>query len=177
MKYFQRLLENVDVSALMHQLQRQPSLWNENNLRTKHPGTAHSDVSDIWVWFNDPQGDVSNDKEVIPYRAWKDLSAVRGLVLGLMNLVGGVRLGRVIITRLPVGKTITPHVDGGAPATYFDRYQIALQSLGGAVFHIGDESVNFKTGEIWHIDNTVEHSVVNNSIDDRIVMIVDIRVE
>jgi aspartyl/asparaginyl beta-hydroxylase (cupin superfamily) len=92
-----------------------------------------------------------------------------------MRMVEGVTLGRVIITKLPPGKKITPHVDGGAPATYFSRYQIALQSLPGALFTIGDETVNFESGEVWLIDNKKEHSVVNNSRDDRIVMIVDIR--
>lgn len=180
MKYFQNIATGVDVSLLMHDLQRQPSLWNENNLRTKHLGTAHSDVSDVWVWFNEiptEKTKVVDDRDVIPYRAWKDLPSIRPLILGLMGKVGGVRLGRVIITKLPVGKSITPHVDGGAPATYYDRYQIALQSLPGALFNIGDETVNFRTGDVWHINNKVIHSVVNNSSDDRIVVIVDIRVE
>jgi aspartyl/asparaginyl beta-hydroxylase (cupin superfamily) len=30
-------------------------------------------------------------------------------------------------------------------------------------------------GEVWWFDNTVEHEVVNNSADDRIVLICDIR--
>jgi hypothetical protein len=178
MKNFQQLAFNVDVLPLMHQIQRQPELWNENTLRTCHPGTAHSQVSDIWVWFNNLTDDVSSvvdDRETIPYKAWYRLPAVRPIVFGLMRQVEGVRLGRVLITKLPCGKEITPHVDQGAPAEYYERYQIALQSLPGALFHIEDETVNFKTGEIWHINNNARHSVVNNSADDRIALIVDIR--
>jgi quercetin dioxygenase-like cupin family protein len=92
-----------------------------------------------------------------------------------MRQVEATRLGRVIITKLPKGKTITPHVDGGAPATYYERYQVALQCLPGNKFIIGDEAVSFKSGEVWHIDNKVEHSVINNSADDRIVCIIDLR--
>jgi quercetin dioxygenase-like cupin family protein len=66
-------------------------------------------------------------------------------------------------------------VDSGAPATFYTRYQIALQSLPGALFNIEDETVNFRSGDIWLINNKAEHSVVNNSADDRIVCIVDIR--
>jgi hypothetical protein len=176
-KNFQLIANNVDVLPLLHQIQRKPFLWDENTLRTRHLGTAHSEVSDIWVWFNSLDKDVMNDREVIPYRAWKELSALRPIIFGLMRQVEGVRLGRVMITKLPVGKKITPHVDGGAPATYFDRYQLALQSYAGAEFYIGDEQVNFKSGEMWWIDNTKEHSVVNNSVDDRIVLIMDIRSE
>lgn len=177
MKYFQQIARDIDVSAIMHQLHRQPNLWNENTLRTQHPGTAHSEVDDIWVFFNDPDGDVANDKEVIPYCAWKDIPALRPILFGLMNQVQAVRVGRVIITRLPPGKQIYPHKDGGAPAHYYERYQLALQCLPGNVFYIGDEQVSFRTGDMWHIDNKAEHSVVNNSGDDRIVCIIDLRCE
>lgn len=175
MKNFQLLATNLDTMPLLHQLQRQPELWDQNTLRTKHPGTAHSQVSDIWVWFNEISELIADDKDVRSYDAWHLLPAIRPIVFGLMRQVEGVRLGRVIITKLPVGKTITPHVDMGAPATYYSRYQIALQSLPGAMFTIETEKVNFKSGEIWWINNEAEHSVMNNSADDRIVMIVDIR--
>jgi hypothetical protein len=192
MKNFLKLADNVNVLPIMIELQRNVDLWNENTLRTKHPGTAHAEVSDIWVWFNDTSplmlrtvegkeyqdgSRIINDKEVIPYRAWKDLPSIKPLILALMNQVGAIRLGRVIITKLPPGKTITPHVDGGAPATYYQRYQIALQCLPGNKFIIGDEEVGFKTGEVWQINNRETHSVVNNSADDRIVMIADMRSE
>src|SRR5690606_31161395 len=95
---------------------------------------------------------VIDDKEVIPYDAWYKLPSARKLVMGLMAQVDGVRLGRVIITKLPAGKKIDAHVDGGAPATYYERYQIALQSLPGAMFYIDDEECNFKSGDVWHID-------------------------
>lgn len=175
MRHFQKIAEGLNVTQIMDALMRNPDLWNENTLRTQHPGTAHADVSDIWVWFNDPAGDVANDREVIPFPAWHRLPQLRPVVLDLMRGVEGVRLGRVLITRLPPGRRITPHVDGGAPAEYFTRYQVALQSLSGALFRIANETVNFRTGEVWQIDNRSEHEVVNNSADDRIALIVDIR--
>ncbi len=180
MKYFQQLAAGLDVGPLMHALARNPELWNQNPLRTMHPGTAHASVSDIWLWFNELPKDgqahtVANDRETVPYPAWNKLPQARPIIFDLMRRVEGTQLGRVIITKLPPGKTITPHVDGGAPAAFYSRYQVALQSFPGALFHIGDETSNFRTGDVWMIDNSVEHSVVNNSADDRIVMIVDIR--
>jgi hypothetical protein len=177
LRNFLRIAQGVDVIPLLNAIAGKPDLWDENTLRTRHPRTAHGEVSDIWVWFNDDSDSskVIDDREVIPYRAWSELPQVRPLVLDLMRRVEGVRLGRVIITRLPPGKRITPHVDGGAPATYYTRYQVALQSEPGAVFRIGDEAVTFRTGEVWRIDNTLEHSVENNSAADRIVLIVDVR--
>lgn len=178
MRHFQQLAAGVNVTPLMNALQRQPELWDANPIRTQHPGTAHSQVSDILVFFNSLEQmaeGIINDKEVIPFPAWDRLPQLRAMIFDLMRTVEGIQLGRVIITKLPPGKEITPHVDQGAPAEWFNRYQIALQSLPGALFHIGDETVNFHTGDVWMIDNRTEHSVVNNSKDDRIVCIIDIR--
>jgi hypothetical protein len=175
MDNFYRLAKGVNVAPLLVAINRQPELWNQNTLRTNHPKTAHGEVSDIWLMFNEVGDDVANDIIVKPFPAFKELPQARPILFDLMRLVEGVSLGRVIITKLAPGKKITPHVDGGAPATYYTRYQVALQSLPGALFTIGDETVNFESGEVWLIDNKKEHSVTNNSRDDRIVMIVDIR--
>ncbi len=178
MKYFQQLAAGLNVTPLMNALYRQPELWNQFPIRTKHPGTAHSDVSDILVWFNSleqAQEGIVDDKETIPFPAWEKLPQLRPFIFDLMRTVEGTRLGRVIITKLPPGKEITPHVDQGAPAEYYERFQLAIQSLPGALFHIGDETVNFRTGDMWQINNAVTHSVQNNSSDDRIVCIMDIR--
>jgi hypothetical protein len=183
LKYFQKIAEGLDVIPLLHATQRQQSLWNAHTVRTKHPGTAHSEVSDILLRFNDisefeKTGDAASivdDRETISFDAWNALPYARGIIFDLMRRVEGIRLGRVIITKLPPGKTITPHVDGGAPAEYYQRYQVALQSMPGAIFKIGDEQAAFRPGDVWWIDNRVEHSVINNSPDDRVVMIVDIR--
>lgn len=181
MKNFLRIMQGVNVMPALLAVNLKPELWDENTLRTMHPNSAHSACSDIWVMFNDlkpsEEDAVINDRDVIPYRAWQELPEVRDLVLGLMAAVKGVRLGRVIITKLPPGQSITPHVDGGAPAEYFTRFQIVLQSLPGCIFKIGSEQVQFAGGEVWRINNREEHGVQNNSADDRIVIIVDIRTE
>jgi aspartyl/asparaginyl beta-hydroxylase (cupin superfamily) len=92
-----------------------------------------------------------------------------------MRRVDGVRLGRVLITRLRPGGVIPEHVDQGAPATYYDRYHVALQSLPGALNIAGGETVTYNMGEMWWFDNRAPHTVVNNSADDRIVIIMDVR--
>lgn len=175
MRNFCKIAENVDVVPIVHALALNEGLWNQNTLRTEHAGTAHAQADDILVFFNDLNGDVANDREVIPFDAWAKLPQLRPVIFDLMRRVEGVRLGRVIITRLAPGCCITPHVDGGAPATYFTRYQIALQCLPGCLFRAGDETVNFRTGDVWQFDNTVEHEVINNSSDDRLALVCDIR--
>lgn len=182
MRNFLKLADNVDVLQLKLELQRNPDLWDEHTLRTKHPSTAHSEVSDIWVFFNklpetEEELKLIDDKDVVPYRAWQALPSLRPIVFALMRQVEAVRLGRVIITRLPPGKTIDAHIDQGAPATYYTRYQLAIQCNPGNLFIIDDEEMSFRSGEVWQIDNKKLHGVVNNSDDDRIVCIIDLRSE
>lgn len=179
MRNFLKIADGVDVGPVIHALTQHPDLWDENPLRTMHPGTAHAEVNDIWLWFNDIDmadlAKVVDDKDVIPYRGWSVLPQVRPIVLNLMRAVEGIRLGRVMITRLAPGKRILPHADGGAPAEYFSRYHVALKCPDGALFRAGDEIVQMRTGEAWWFNNRAEHEVWNHSTDDRIVLIIDVR--
>ena len=175
-KHFLRIAEFVDTLPVLHSLVLNNDLWDENDLRTTHPETVHAETSDIWVFFNEITDDVINDIQTIPYRAWDVLLPLRPVIFDLMRRLGGTQLGRVLITRLKPGGKIVPHTDVGAPVNFYNRYMIALQNLPGSVFIIEDEEVTFKPGEVWWINNGAEHSVVNNSADDRIVCIVDIRI-
>lgn len=178
MKHFYKLAEGANVHPLLHSLQLQPELWNANTLRTTFPNSPHSEADDILVFFNSLESkDIMNDKATIPYPAWQKLPQARALVFDLMRMAEATQLGRVIITRLKPGASIKPHKDEGDPVTFYKRYQIALQSLPGSVFKIGEEEVTFQTGEVWLINNKEEHSVYNGSLEDRIVMIVDVHVE
>lgn len=168
---------------LLHAVQRQPELWNENTLRTTHEGTPHTQVDDIWLRFNDlnpylekkDPTKILDEHESIFYAAWFKLPQVHHIVFDLMRRVEGIRLGRVLITRLAPGKAITPHIDGGSHAAYFERYHIILQNYPGSIFRAGNETVCMKAGECWWFNNAEEHEVINNSIDDRLTLIIDIR--
>lgn len=188
MKNFQILGQGVDVAPLLNAVLRN-DLWNKNLLRTTHPESPHKQVDDIWLRFNEiptvtgnPILDsrtalhsVTDDKESINYPAWWALPEAQNIALNLMRQMRGERLGRVLITRLAPGKTIAPHVDGGAPAEYYDRFHVSLQGLPGQLFRCGDETVQMRTGEVWWFQNSIEHEIVNNSSDDRVTLILDIR--
>ncbi len=177
MRHFTKIAEGVDVVPLLNALSVHSDLWNEHTLRTTHPQSPHHAVDDILCLFNDldaPPEHIANDLEVIPYRAWNTLPGFKTLALDLIRRVDGGRLGRVMITRLPPGESIAEHIDQGAPAEYYARYHLALQSAPGALNHSGDETVVYRPGEFWWFDNRAPHSVVNNSADDRIVVVLDV---
>ena len=178
MRHFQLIASGIDVVPILNALAVRPDLWNENKLRTTHPASPHQQTDDVWCLFNSIPDDTEvllDDCEVIPYRAWHEIPCLRPLIFELQRRVEGIRLGRVLITRLAPGKEIPEHVDQGAAASYFVRYHLALQSEPGAMNHSGDESVCYRMGELWWFDNRAPHSVVNNSADDRLVIVMDVR--
>ena len=184
MQYFHRLAQKINVAPLANALARQSRLWNRHSLRTTFEASPHREADDIWLRFNDltQYADgallgLADDCEAIWYEGIYQLPQARDLIFELMAAVQGERLGRVMITRLKPGAKIYPHEDMGAPALYYDRHHIVINNAPGSIFRIGDEVVTMKPGEVWWINNTIEHEVVNNSSEDRIVMIVDIRIE
>lgn len=177
------MASGVNVMPLLHSVTRQKHLWNANKLRTTHKNSPHTQVQDILVRFidmnldekNKTPGYVLDQHESINYPAFFALPEARQIIYDLMRTVEGQRLGRVIITRLAPGKVIDPHIDSGDHADYYDRYHCILQNKPGSLFRAGEETVCMNTGDVWWFDNSVMHEVVNNSTDDRITMIIDIR--
>lgn len=166
---------------ILMQIQRNPQLWNQNTLRTTHQNSPHTQVDDIWIRFNElpPAGQehlVMDQHESIWYPAIHTLTEIRPFINALMARVNGERLGRIIITKMKPGAKIDPHIDSGDHAEYYERHHLCLQNTPGSVFRCGDESVYMAPGEVWWFNNQVEHEVINNGSDDRLTLIVDIKV-
>lgn len=181
MRNFLKLAQNVPTMPLLHAIQRQNELWNQDDLRTHYPNSPHVAADDIWLRFNDktfwkdqPEL-VMNDLEIVNYPAWNSLPQSHGIVFDLMRTVEGTRLGRVMITRLAPGKSITPHRDGGAYAAYYDRYHIFLQNFPGSNFRADSDVICPQAGDVYWFNRLAEHEVINHSNDDRITLIVDIK--
>lgn len=175
MRYFYRLAEGVRVLPLMAAIARQPGLWNADNCRREFEGTPHTATDDILLRFGAKDGD---SLEAADTEAMFKLPDVKSEILNIMRVVNGSRLGRVIVTRLEPGKKILPHRDVlGEYSKYYTRYHLVLQGMPGSLFTCGDETVQMLTGELWWFDASAEHSVVNNSKDDRIHMLIDVRID
>ena len=62
----------------------------------------------------------------------------------------------------PYGE-LKPHVDGGKSVVHNHNIHIPITTNEECIFTVGNESENLKVGNIYEVDNTVEHSVVNGS--------------
>lgn len=180
LQWFHRILENLPVDHLVSTLLMHPHLWDQNKLRTTHPNTPHSQINDIWLRFNklpEPgqEARVMDEHESIDYPAYEEMPVFRRTVMNIFAYVGGDRLGRVLITKLKPGCSIAPHADSGSHAEYYERFHLCLQSGPGSRFRCGDDWVDMKPGELWWVQNSVNHEVNNGSDIDRLHLIVDCR--
>jgi len=181
MKNFQ-LMASINIMPLMIQVARQADLWKADTYLRDYPQGPFGDTETIFLRF--PPASVTELERGTKDQhecVWMDgalhLPAARQMIFNLMATVEGERLGRVMINKLRPGGRIYPHADTPAHAEYWDRFHIVLQSLPGNNFRCGDETIGMRTGEVWWFQNAIEHEVVNNSADDRIHMVVDIRTQ
>ena len=182
MRNFLRIAQGVDTMPLLHALHRNPALWNSQPFRTTYPGTPHSEVDDILLRFSDPakcntvSTVIGDDKPV-----WHPAASVlpwKPIVLDLMRRVEAYQLDRLLITRLAPGGRIAPHADDQGEYVNDperERYHVVIQGLPGSLYTNGDETTCMRTGEVWLFDPLLVHSIQNNSEDDRIHMLVDLK--
>lgn len=180
-------MTGVPVDALMHAVMRRQDLFNQNTFRTTFPNTPHVDVDDIWIRFSDPEKcstttKVIGDDKPIWYPALEALPEVKPLIRGLMHQVGAYELGRVLISRVKPGGQILAHRDNEGEYVLtpdIARYHVVLKGLPGSLYHCGEdgerETVCMQTGEVWWFNAHKLHSIQNNSEDDRVHLLVDVR--
>jgi hypothetical protein len=189
MNNFLRLSTGAKVDDLVlaiHRLQKVRPVWREDTYLRDYPQGPFADIESIILRF--PPRSVHETEEALRQHmatfdqhenvdqpVFKDLPEARPLVFGLMSLVQGERLGRVMINKIVPGGRIFPHADTPVHAAYWDRFHIVLKSGPGCDFRCGDEHVYMAPGEVWWFNNLLEHAVENNSATERIHMIIDIR--
>lgn len=190
MRNFQRIATGVNMMGVQQELNHNDYLWNQNTFRTKYEGTPHVDVDDIWLRFSaQDKLDVTNASEVMSdtgpvwYPPVRVLPSLKPIVLDLMRAVNGYELGRMLITRIKPGGRILPHADSeGAYVNSDDmqRYHVVVQGLEGSHFACGaapdGDVVQMLTGEVWWSNVRKVHEVHNKSADDRIHLLVDVRI-
>lgn len=186
MRNFQQIAQGADVLPLLLAIKRRPELWKEDTYLRDYPQGPFAQIESIMLRFPvkgvyETEEELKNhlsaydQHENIDYPAYAMLPEARPLIMSLMTRVGGERLGRVMINKIVPGGKIFPHADTPSHVEYYSRFHIVLQSAPGVVFRAGDEQTYMPTGSVWWFDNKQEHEVINNSAEDRIHMIVDIR--
>ena len=177
MKYIKTLDRKVPVQLLLRQLALAQQIWNYHSDRTKRSHSPHHDASDIWVRYNESGRISALPHESAWYPHSAHIPAVREIVAHVMQLVRGERLGGVLITKIPAGGCVLPHIDEGWHANYYTKYAVQLQSHPDQAFCFEDGQHKTVAGDVYQFDNSQLHWVTNNSPIDRITLIICIKPE
>lgn len=177
MKNFLRIAQGVDVTPLLLSLQQMPYLWNATPLRKVAQGTPHAAMEDIWLRFAAQPVDFDRPHFPIWYPP-SEMLPVKQIIYSMMTRAEATHLGGVLITRIPPGGRIEPHADHGwHPEFYNCKFYLPLATNDRCVFRVENEKVVMQTGDIWWLNNTVEHEVTNDGDTERITLIVCMRKE
>ena len=180
MASIEHITSGLNVGPLTDQLARHPEAWDRHTMRTEAYRTPHKGVSDIWVRYNawenfhgDPQA-FNSEHESVWYPVVADIPAAWSLARHVCRMVGG-KLGGVLITRIPPGGEVKPHIDTGWHAQVHDKYAVQVKGNGKQSFCFDDKRLHPMPGDLYTFDNSRRHWVTNDSDEERITLIICIR--
>ena len=173
--------KSVPVEGLLAELEAHPGLWREYTYRSDAPLTPHAKVADIWLRYNDlnnyapsQMAEMMAEHDSQWYAAIDKLPTFKAVIQMLMSSLQGERLGGVLISKLPPGCAIAAHVDDEWHSLYYKKFHLVLSGKGSAIYS-GHEFLVNEPGDLFHLDSSQAHGVLNLGEEDRIVLIVCIR--
>lgn len=183
MTNFRRLPLTFDPAAALAQLAEHDGLWGHHPARIDAPRSPHAQSLDIWLRFR-PEGELQEpadyDRPHFPsfWPAWWLLPALHSVAFDIARIVEAVSIGTILLTKMPPGTSILPHVDTGwVPRFNNTKAYAILQANPGCLNFCGGEMVTMAPGEVWLFRNDIAHSVENHGSTDRIALIVTMRTE
>ena len=195
---------SVDVAGLRKKLEDHPEYFGGLKYRST---LGMDDMRDIWLRFNDitpflAKGSIEglvDEHDSIWYPIIDQLLEVKKIAFEIMAHVNGERLGGILISKLKPGVHIPSHRDWGWHANYYTKFFVPIKNAPGATFNFDAQAdapdfapkgypigadVDFvstivkpKPGEVYEFNNQMTHGVTNNSLKDRIAMIICIKYE
>ena len=175
-KHFELIAEGVNVAPLVEEIDAHPELWGANGWRKDLP--VHKEMDDIWIRYAEHEEDFRRPHFPVWYPAYYKLTKVRPLLFASMTIMDGTHLGGVLITRIPPKGNIPAHADTEwHPMFYNCKLYFVLKTNPECIFRVEDERVSMKVGEVWRIDNTVEHDIINDGDTERMTLIACLKQE
>lgn len=117
-----------------------------------------------WV-FGTPIQSVTMDKDL--------MDLISPIIEKLEDEIVG-KSARVLLIKLGAGKDVALHVDGGDYLSSVRRFHIPIITNDNVFYTVNKETINMKAGECWEINNLKHHSVLNDSQEDRVHLLIDI---
>jgi hypothetical protein len=166
-----------EADEILDEVLRNEEMFGANRIR-QHKGSAHEQVDDILLRgptlsTGKTLADLWAETECVNYITMWQFPLIEEFIKYWSIRLRNDKIGRVIITRLGPGKRIHPHVDEGPVPEMYRRYHYVIQGDKDNLFFVEGKPQSMCSGELWCVDVTKEHSVINQSDRDRIHLIMD----
>jgi Aspartyl/Asparaginyl beta-hydroxylase len=177
MKHFLKVSSGANIVPMLLQVQAHEELWSQKVIGALWADQFPSiEVMEILPRYTQSIDDL-DDLQCFWREEAQVLHEVRTFAVQLAGVMKADQVGRVMLTRLPMDRSIPTHADiRGAYASFYQRFHVPLVSSEGTVFHCGGESLRMSPGEIWWTDVRQPHAVVNDSYDARVNLIIDLHI-
>lgn len=164
----------VDVSDIKSKLDSiEPSMWKKDDVRQKSFKEHIHTETLMLMWDYQSLATTTPSKKHDLFYKFNIEELYSKLEPLYKEAFGDGYFVRCILVKLiPFGE-IYPHSDEGVGLHLCHRTHIAIQTNPLVNFYVNDEQKHLGEGEIWEIDNTQMHAVVNDSDYDRIHFIID----
>lgn len=164
----------LNVMELQQELQACQG-WNLCPLRTQGKRSPHRECDDVWVRWRNTGIRPDGSFDCSWYDVADELPSAVALCETLFNLHDGVEMGGVLVTRIPPGKQVYPHIDQGWHAGHYEKFAVQVKGNRKQAFCFDSESLSPETGDVFWFRNDVPHWVTNPTDEERITLICCIR--
>jgi hypothetical protein len=170
-----KMYGNIDVSCLKDKLNELD--WNEHTLR-QSLFKAHQHTQTLEIMWDIESLYTNKIGKIHPnYHKLNIDTILKKLKPIYESNCGKGYFLRILLVKLKANSNISPHFDSKDSLTNCNRTHIAIITNPDVTFTIDGEIKHLKEGEIWEIDNSKNHSVDNNSNEDRVHLLIDWFVE
>lgn len=168
---------SFNVEPLRAELRAHPESWDQYRWRTEHPRSPHRECSDVWVRYNalENLGPRFNEAhEAVWYPIAEHLPTARE-ISEAVAAIRGQSLAGVLLTKIPAGHQVYPHIDRGWHAENTDKVGVLVEGNSLQHFCFGDVSHGCNEGDCFWFSNQSAHWVLNDTSEDRVTLIVCLR--
>lgn len=169
-----KLINKYDVSNLIDIVSSFDTEWKLDTSRQKQKYGAHQNTNTYYI-KSLPSGWKYGDKlNVFPLANNVNILKIVNMICDDLESIHNGKCSLAMIVKLLPNSDIRPHQDDTEYLGLARRHHIALKTNANVFFHVDSEKINMNVGECWEINNNKIHFVENNSIEDRIHLIIDI---
>jgi hypothetical protein len=168
------LIGNYDVSNMVKIVESFSTEWQLNTSRQNLNDDTHRNTNTYFVRGMQSDWEPYQKLNTFPLATNVELLLEVDKIIKDLEHYHDGKCGVAMIVKLFSDNNILPHSDESPYLSSVRRHHIPLKTNKDVKFIINDEEMHLGIGECWEINNNRIHSVINNSKEDRIHLMIDI---